>query len=31
MNWQGWVFMVTAWSVVIGLFAWSFWKVLKDE
>ncbi len=31
MSWQGWIFMITAWSVVIGLFGWSFWKVLLDD
>jgi len=31
MNWQGWVFMLMAWSLVGGLFFYSFYHILFDE
>ncbi len=28
MTWKGWLFMAFAWSVIIALFSWCFYKVL---
>ena len=31
MSWQGWTFMLSAWTLVTGLFVWSFYKVLRSD
>jgi hypothetical protein len=31
MNWQGWIFMLTVWGFVSGLFFYSFYHILFDD
>ena len=31
MNWQGWVFMLIAWSFVSSLFFYSFYRILFND
>jgi hypothetical protein len=31
MNWQGWVFMLSAWGLIGVLFFYSFYRVLFDK
>jgi hypothetical protein len=31
MNWQGWIFMIAAWTFIGGLFLFSFKRILFDN
>jgi hypothetical protein len=31
MNWQGWVFMLSAWTFIGGLFLYSFKRILFGD
>lgn len=31
MNFSGWVFMITSWSVILGLFSYCMYRTLRND